>query len=53
MFYRVLVAFTAVADAESRVALEHERLPDAGTATEMKAWWRERLAALKLLLETG
>ena len=29
----------------------HARLPDADTADEMKAWWRERVAALKPLLE--
>ena len=35
------------ASAKSRVALSHERLPDADTADEMKAFWRERLTALK------
>ena len=48
---RVNVGFTKVGDSRSRVALEHERLPDPETAAEMKIWWRERLLALKLLLE--
>jgi hypothetical protein len=50
---RVVVGFEALAAEKSRVALEHARLPDAETAAEMKAWWRERLAALKSLLEEG
>jgi hypothetical protein len=48
---RVNVGFVAVAGGRSRVALAHERLPDAETCDEMKLWWRERLAALKPLLE--
>ena len=48
---RVIVGFTARADGRSTVTLSHERLPDADTAEEMKAWWRERLATLKALLE--
>jgi Domain of unknown function (DUF4287) len=48
---RVNVGFTSLAQDKSRVALAHERLPDADTADEMKAWWRERLAALKPLVE--
>jgi hypothetical protein len=35
------------------VALSHERLPDSEAADEMKAWWRERLTALKSQLEGG
>jgi hypothetical protein len=50
---RVVVGFDALAASKSRVAIQHERLPDAGTAEEMKTWWRERVAALKLLLEPG
>lgn len=50
---RVAVGFTKLAEARSRVALLHERLPDADTAQEMKAWWRERVAALNRLLEGG
>jgi hypothetical protein len=48
---RVVVGFDAKDDAKSQVALEHERLPDAETAEEMKAFWRERLSALKEQLE--
>ena len=50
---RVIVGFDAVGEGKSRVALSHERLPDADTAEEMKAWWRERLTALKAQLEGG
>jgi uncharacterized protein YndB with AHSA1/START domain len=50
---RVIVGFEAAGEAKSRVALSHERLPDADTAGEMKAWWRDRLAALKAQLEEG
>jgi hypothetical protein len=38
---------------ESQVTLQHERFPDADTADEMKAWWRERVAALGGLIERG
>jgi len=38
--------------AKSLVVLEHVRIADAGTAQEMKAYWRERLTALKSLLES-
>lgn len=48
---RVIVGFTQLSEAKSRVAIEHERLPDADTAQEMKAWWREHVAMLKRLLE--
>ena len=50
---RVIVGFDDVGEAKSRVALSHERLPDADTAEEMKTWWRERLTALKAQLEGG
>jgi uncharacterized protein YndB with AHSA1/START domain len=48
---RVIVGFEASGEAKSRVALSHERLPDADTADAMKGWWRERLTALKAQLE--
>jgi uncharacterized protein YndB with AHSA1/START domain len=48
---RVIVGFEAKGEAKSTVALEHERLPDAGEAERMKAYWRERVAALKEELE--
>jgi uncharacterized protein YndB with AHSA1/START domain len=48
---RLVIAFTARGDAKSQVALVHERVPDADTAAELKAWWRERVAVLKEVLE--
>jgi hypothetical protein len=48
---RVIVGFEDKGDAKSTAALEHERLPDAKEAERMKAFWRERIAALKELLE--
>jgi hypothetical protein len=48
---RVIVGFTPREEAKSTVALEHERLADADEAERMKAFWRERVAALKELLE--
>ncbi|MFC7646440.1 hypothetical protein ACFQX6_42090 [Streptosporangium lutulentum] len=48
---RIVVGFTVKGDAKAQVALLHEKLPDAETAAQMKAFWRERLAALKTLLE--
>lgn len=50
---RVNVGFTDIGENKSRVAVAHERLPDADTASEMKLWWRDRLAALKALLGGG
>ena len=50
---RVIVGFTGKGETKSNVALSHERLPDADAAEEMKAWWRERLTALKSQLEGG
>jgi hypothetical protein len=49
---RVIVSFEEMTEDKSRIALEHERLPDADAAEEMKTWWRERVAALKQLLES-
>jgi len=48
---RVIVAFTAKGEAKSAVALAHERLADAEEAERMKAFWRDRVAALKEVLE--
>jgi hypothetical protein len=48
---RVLVGFTANGERRSQVALSHERLPDAATAEKMRAYWRDRLTALKTQLE--
>ena len=48
---RVNVTFAAKSGASSLVAVEHARLADAGEAERMKAYWRERLTALKAELE--
>jgi hypothetical protein len=48
---RVIVGFDAKSDGKSSVGLAHERLPDAGEADRMKAFWRERVAVLKEVLE--
>ncbi|HEV3376277.1 MAG TPA: hypothetical protein VG126_03260 [Thermoleophilaceae bacterium] len=50
---RVHVAFDAKGDSKSTVALEHSRLTDAEEAERMRAFWRERLAALSAGLERG
>lgn len=49
---RVLVTFATTDAGKSHVALQHQRLPDAMAAQEKKAYWRERLAVLKGLLES-
>jgi uncharacterized protein YndB with AHSA1/START domain len=48
---RVNVTFLAVGDARSQVAVEHDHLPDAEAAEARRVFWRERLAALKAVLE--
>jgi hypothetical protein len=48
---RVIVGFTAKGEAKSAVAVQHERLSDADEAERTKEAWRERLTALKALLE--
>jgi hypothetical protein len=48
---RVNAGFESKGDARSQVAVAHERLADAESAEEMKQYWRERLNALKALLE--
>jgi uncharacterized protein YndB with AHSA1/START domain len=50
---RVTVAFDAKDEARSTAALAHARLPDAEQAERMRAFWRERFAALKSELEAG
>jgi hypothetical protein len=49
---RVNVTFAASGEARSQVAVEHDHLPTARDAAERRAYWRERLAALKTFLET-
>jgi hypothetical protein len=48
---RVHVVFDAKGDGRSTMALQHVRLPDAGEAERMKAYWRDRADALKEELE--
>ena len=48
---RVIVGFDAKGDAKSTVGLAHERLADAEEAERMKAYWRDRVATLKAVLE--
>jgi hypothetical protein len=48
---RVLVAFEAKGEDKSMAALQHVRLADAAEAERMKAYWRERVSALKEVLE--
>jgi hypothetical protein len=48
---RVIVGFEAKGDGKSVVAIEHARLPGAAEAERMKAFWRERIATLKEVLE--
>jgi hypothetical protein len=48
---RIHVGFAVKGDAKSQAALQHERLPNARAAKEAKTYWRERMAALKTLLE--
>ena len=50
---RVNVTFLAKGDASGTVAVEHARPADAEEAERMKAYWRERLTALKAQLERG
>jgi hypothetical protein len=48
---RVTVTFLAKGDDKSTAALEHARLADGEEAERMKAFWRDRVAALKEVLE--
>lgn len=48
---RIAVGFTPKGDTKAEVAVLHERLTDGNAVAGMKAYWRERLTALKQLLE--
>ena len=48
---RVHVTFLAKDEVKSLATVEHARLADAGEAERMKAYWRERVSALKEVLE--
>jgi uncharacterized protein YndB with AHSA1/START domain len=47
---RVNVGFTAKGTKKSQIALQHERLPSAKAAKQMRAFWRNHLEALSALL---
>jgi hypothetical protein len=48
---RVAIGFEPKGDAKAVISVMHERLPDAEETARMKAYWRDRLADLKKLLE--
>ena len=48
---RLVLGIEALEDGRSRVGLSHERLADNAERERLKPWWRERLTALKELLE--
>lgn len=48
---RVIAGFASMGENKSQLSIQHERLPDTDTASEMKVYWRKRVAALKELLE--
>jgi hypothetical protein len=48
---RVSVTFLAKGEAKSTAALQHARLADAEEAERMKAFWRDRVATLKEVVE--
>ena len=48
---RVNVVFVDKGEAKSTAALQHERLPGGEEADRMRAFWRERVGALKEVLE--
>jgi hypothetical protein len=50
---RVVVGFEAKGADKSMAALLHEKLPDRAAAERAKSYWRERMVALKELLEAG
>ena len=50
---RVVVTVTEKGAGRVTVAVQHEQLPDPATAERLKAMWRERLGALKAVLERG
>ncbi|WP_330441048.1 hypothetical protein OHB44_15060 [Micromonospora sp. NBC_00821] len=49
---RIVVGIDAVGESKARVSVLHEKLTGAEQAAELKAYWRDRLAVLKVLLET-
>ncbi|MFD7321197.1 hypothetical protein ACFV9D_08905 [Streptomyces sp. NPDC059875] len=50
---RIEVYLTPKGDAKTQIGLGHTKLPDADAVSAYKAFWRERLAELKTLLESA
>ncbi|WP_433120702.1 hypothetical protein [Micromonospora sp. CA-246542] len=50
---RIVVGFDEVGESKTRINVLHEKLTGAEQAAELKAYWRERLTALKVLLESN
>ena len=48
---RIALGLVAKGTAKSQAAIEHSRLPDAGTVAQLRAFWRTRFADLKARLE--
>ena len=48
---RVVAGFTPKDAGKSQLSVVHQRLPNAAAAERSKSYWRERVAALKQLLE--
>lgn len=48
---RVVMSVDAKPDARIALSVTHERLPDAAAVDRLKPFWRDRLDALKLMLE--
>jgi uncharacterized protein YndB with AHSA1/START domain len=48
---RLAVYFAAKGSDRSTVTVQHEKLPDAEAASEMKAFWKAELTSLQRLLE--
>jgi hypothetical protein len=49
---RLVVGFETKGESKATVAIDHQRLTDAGAVERRKAFWRERLVALKAMLES-
>jgi hypothetical protein len=49
----LLANFTSKGPKKASVQLEHQRLDDAQAVEDMRAFWRERLAALAETLSEG
>jgi hypothetical protein len=47
---RVVVSFDPKGGSKTTVAIQHERLPDAGAVEEMRSMWKEHLKRLAEVL---